>query len=220
MKSKIFKGISIGIGSLSVIVTLFVIGFPFIYDYTEKRNFANLREKSKLDCLTMPFHCAIDKDHLSDLSLLKSQGHNIESKDGNGKTALTRYLYSHQAVKTLLKLGANPNSTDSDGWDAITLALVDHKPYLESAELLIQYGADVNRGYLRQGYKKHMTLLGYAISHKNKALVTFLLKHGADPAIKDGYDYTACDRALIYQLKSIDQLNSICKLMDSKNAQN
>lgn len=37
----------------------------------------------------------------------------------------------------------------------------------------------------------------------------YFIKHGADPIIKDGYGYTACERAKTYQLNTIEQLNNI-----------
>lgn len=187
------------------------IGLSLSYILSIKLKAKESEQQAIIHCETMPYHCAIDENRLSDLSLLKYQGYDIESKDGKGYTALIRYLYNPQAVKVLLELGANPSSTGRDNRKAITLALVDQKPYIETAELLVEYGADINKGYFEQGSEKHMTLLGYAISIKNTSLVIFLIKHGADPTIKDGYGYTACDRARIYQLKTIDQLNNICQ---------
>jgi hypothetical protein len=168
-------------------------------------------QQAIIDCETMPYHCAINENRLSDLPLLKSQGRDIESKDGRGDTALVHYLSNYNAVKALLELGADPDATGRDSKEAITLALGDGAPNYATAELLLTYGADINNGYSESGDDRQMTLLGHAISQKNSALVKFLIAHGANPDIKDGYGYTACDRARIYQLNDIEQLNAACR---------
>jgi len=86
--------------------------------------------------------------------------------------------------------------------------LVDRVSDFETAELLIEYGADINNGYFEP---KHVTLSGTAISQKNTDMVIFLITHGADPDIRNAYGYNACDRARIYQLKEIEQLNAISR---------
>ena len=61
---------------------------PYLYVWTENRNFADLREKSQLNCETMPLHCLVRDGDLDGLIEYVENGKDLELKDNWGKTAL------------------------------------------------------------------------------------------------------------------------------------
>jgi len=195
---------------LTIIFLCVWIGLSLFNNLSMELKKRERNNQAKIHCDTMPYHCAIKENRLSDLALLNSQGYDIEAKDGMGYSPLIRYIFNYEAVKILLDLGANPKSKGRNNHEVLILTLINHKPLLETAKLLIKYGANINNGYPEQGTGKIKTLLGYAISHKNITLVKFLIRHGADASIIDGYNLNACDRARIHQLKEIEELKAIC----------
>lgn len=88
----------------------------------------------------------------------------------------------------LLKLGADPNVTNSHGTTPLILAII-HKP-TNLIELLLDANADINA----QDYSG-FTALMYAASYGHIDKVKMLLDKGADPDINNNNGYTALDLA-------------------------
>lgn len=196
---------------MSVVLIFVWMYLSLLYNQSIEIKEKENKQKSIVDCDSMPYHCAIEEGRLTDLSIIKSQGISTESKDGWGRTALIFYIQKYNVVKTLLELGANPNSIDSNGNTALSLVLTEtNKPNFRIAELLISNGADINEMYGR-GSEKKMTVLNSAISKKQENVIYFMLEQGADPTIRDDYGYTACERAKIYQISGFELLDRICR---------
>src|SRR5206468_1361689 len=78
-----------------------------------------------------------------------------------------------EAVRSLLKQGANVNATQADGTTALHWA--SYRDDLESADLLIRSGANVNARAARG-----QTALMWAVAQKHPEVVKVLIANGAD----------------------------------------
>lgn len=81
-----------------------------------------------------------------------------------------------EAIRRLLKEGAEPNWRNSGGWTPLMIAAAEK--HLEAVELLLQSKADPN---LRNGYGR--TALMFAAAYGQHDIVERLLAAGADPNI-------------------------------------
>lgn len=106
------------------------------------------------------------------------------------RTALMRAVESDRAdtVKILLAHGADPLLADLTGWTAIHYAAKDG--HRQSLEVLVAYGVDVNL-HIGEGTHAGQTPLIAAAYFGHVRTLTWLLEHGADPALSDRYGYTA-----------------------------
>ena len=91
-----------------------------------------------------------------------------------------------EAVKIFLEVGADPNGKVGDGRTLLYLAA--SRGYLEIAELLIQYGANVNAR--DHDYEYNVPLYEAAI-HNHTKLVEILLQNGAWVNITNRHEETA-----------------------------
>ena len=102
-------------------------------------------------------------------------------------------------IRRLLERGADPNRVDDDGWSALhfTADLIsaseDELPpekqvLMEVTELLLAHGANVNA---RARYLD--TPLNFLCNNgcTNMDMFCLLLKHGADPDLRDNYEHDA-----------------------------
>ncbi len=175
-------------------------GFSKLYLWTENNNFEKLRLKSKLDCQTMPYHCAIRDQKISSIKQLKDKFLDINSRDLWNKTALI-YASSNNlpGSEELVNLGADVNLFDENGESALSYAL-NYKNF-QLADFLISHKADVN--FKIQRGDKHMTLLTNAITNKNVEIAKYLVSKNASLELKDDYGYNACERVKMYHLHEI-----------------
>jgi hypothetical protein len=101
-------------------------------------------------------------------------------------------------VRRLLERGADPNKVDEDGWSALhftaELLSVDHLPsenqkvIVATAELLLAHGAHINAATTHLETPLHF-LCGNGCT--NMDMFCLLLKHGADPDLRDDHDFDA-----------------------------
>ena len=144
------------------------------------------------------------------IDLLLSYGADINERTGKGMTALlcaARYrgLYEGTLINEddlnaqtnvaarLLDKGADVKAQDEEGRTALMMISMEYRPdriILPCAEALLKAGADINARD-RTG----RTPLMYAVRHRQRATVNFLLQHGADPLAKDDTGATALDLA-------------------------
>ena len=96
--------------------------------------------------------------------------------------AIARYLLLH---------GADPNPVDEMGETPLTTAVARGEEAM--ARLLLAYGADPNLNLLDEPYPRGA--LHLAVDEGNLVLVQRLLKHGANPWLRDGDGKTAFDYA-------------------------
>lgn len=138
---------------------------------------------------------------------------NVEVDDGY--TSLLTAIESEEDVSNeitelLIRSGADIHATGINGWTPLHMASI--RGYKRKAELLIAAGAEINR---RVEIDSHETPLMLAAAHGHADLVSLLLKHGADPMLRDlVFNHTPLDKAkealkgpnpdLIEMLKSED----------------
>src|SRR5712691_8686627 len=112
--------------------------------------------------------------------------------DASDDEPLTFAVRAGDVAKTraLLAGGADPNRpVGVNGWPPLVHAV--HKNALGTAEVLLERGADINRGG-----PEGMTPLMMAAGYGNDDMVDLLLRHGADPHLRTKDGTTALDFAL------------------------
>ena len=115
----------------------------------------------------------------------------IERVDKEGNTVLRWAARANQAdmVRRLLERGADPNKANV--WGGPPLLYAARSSDTEVAKLLVEHGAQVN--FQAQGFGR--AALHEAAINGNLELVEFLLAHGADVTLQDGYGLTALAHA-------------------------
>jgi serine/threonine protein kinase/ankyrin repeat protein len=96
-------------------------------------------------------------------------------------------------VARLLDKGANANDSDEEGRTPLMVMSMEYRPdrvILPIAEALLSAGADINARD-RNG----RTPLMYAVRHRQRATIEFLLRHGADASAKDNSGINASELA-------------------------
>lgn len=100
---------------------------------------------------------------------------------------LLEYALYHSSlsfIQKLLEAGANPNYEDNDGFPSIIAALSSEREERQDMiDLLLQYGADINRQGLND-----WTPLHWAAADNDIRLIGYLLDKGADPTIRTRID--------------------------------
>ncbi len=194
----------------SLVFLCFHIGFSLLNHWLLIEQHKAHLKKSELNCGELPIHCAIRDRKLEQLQELVAKGHELEKKDGWGRTALFSAYYSQQKIEGLNKLvslGANVSALDQTGYPLVHYFLFNEPPEFSLADLFFDRGFDVNVLY---GTHKKITLLNEAIIRKNSNIVDYLLSKKADPWLKDGYGYNACERAKMYQFAPTERLKQVC----------
>jgi hypothetical protein len=104
-----------------------------------------------------------------------------------GQWALYRAYSAPMMLKAFLEHGVDPNTSDREGKTTLhAMAGSRDEPLLESAELLLTYGADINAK--DEVYKG--TPLAWAAILGKKAYVAFLLDKGAKTNLADDESWT------------------------------
>jgi ankyrin repeat protein len=130
---------------------------------------------------------SVSQDELmKDLKKLVSNGGNIDTPDGFGRTSLhkaSRHGFT-DVVSFLITNDANPNAIDKLGFTPLQYAVMHSQ--LEIAKILIDHGANVNVKTKKEGY----TALHFAVlrKEKNQKLVQLLIENGADVNIASASD--------------------------------
>jgi ankyrin repeat protein len=142
-----------------------------------------------------PLTQAAVRNDVAALRQLLAEGHNAD-EGGDSWTALiwASRSGSVDAINLLLDAGADVNLPGSTGddWDATPLqhAILQRQPAV--VRLLLDRGADLNRGAGPGG----LTPLVLAAGDTDPAILKLLLAHGADPNVEDEHGATPLSRAV------------------------
>jgi ankyrin repeat protein len=117
---------------------------------------------------------AVARENLAGIELALESGVDVNARGEYGRRALSAAIRSPEAVRRLLKAGANPNLPGVD--DYLPLSSAAAAGQLEVMRLLLEAGADIEGRWRGTG----PTPLGYAVSSYGPKAVEFLLKAGAD----------------------------------------
>ncbi|WP_369162596.1 ankyrin repeat domain-containing protein [Candidatus Thiodiazotropha sp. LNASS1] len=189
------NGLFFGAGMVIGLLMLMFFLAPQIYLSTENSNFEKLREKSKLDCKTMPLHCLVRDEDINGVKTYIVKGSNLEFTDNWGRTALFYALWNdkHEIFKMLLSAGADANTMDENQRSVFFQSVAWDKYAM--ANRLLGKGADIDR---YNGSQYPETALHYCVMKNKPDCVEFLLKHGADRTLKDAYGYTVYERVQMH----------------------
>jgi len=75
------KGVLVGAGNVIGLLVLLFFAMPYIYLNTENSNFAELREKSELNCEKMPLHCLVCDENMEEITKYVKSGKELELKN-------------------------------------------------------------------------------------------------------------------------------------------
>ena len=189
------KGVLVGVVIVVTLLVLLFFAMPHIYLATENHNFAKLREKSELNCETMPLHCLVREQDINKISQYATEGKDLELKDNWGKTALFWAASKDKPllVSKLLSLKANPNTNDENGRSVFYQSVAWGK--YDIATSLLENGADIN-AFNDSQYPE--TALHYCVMKDNPECVRYLLDKGASTQPKDSFGYTVFERVKIH----------------------
>lgn len=87
-------------------------------------------------------HAAAAIGDIAEIEKLIKEGENLNLQDSNSRTPLivAAYRKHHDAVRALLRLGANPNARDLQRFDILTIGAVNND--LELVKLALEGGTD------------------------------------------------------------------------------
>ncbi len=97
------------------------------------------------------------------------------------------------AAETLLQRGASANDVDRSGWPLLHTPAAGGSP--EGVRLLLRYGADVNGRDTEGGTALHWSAFAMKKGERGMAVITELVKHGANVTAVDNRGRTPEDMA-------------------------
>jgi len=141
----------------------------------------------KVDANKSMLHYAVNYSHLNLVNLLVENGINVNIVDKYGETALHKAVEKGAfiIVKTLIENGAQVDLKSNKKVTPFNKAIYSNE--IECAEFLLKNGADIDNKY-DSNYEMGMTSLHFAVGGSydySDKLVEFLIKHGANPNVKD-----------------------------------
>ncbi|PJD97096.1 MAG: hypothetical protein CK425_04900, partial [Parachlamydia sp.] len=129
-----------------------------------------------------PIHTAANASNISaeQIQLLLDQGMSIDDRTSDGRTFLTMVCYKNAPlIKTALKLNAQVNVADDDGFTPLIAACGNPLATPEDIELLFEHGANPQDRFFGT-HPLHIAC------DKNPLLIPVLLEK--DPSVKDVFD--------------------------------
>ena len=132
--------------------------------------------------------------------LLIEKGADVNKTNKWGQTAIfAAVMRSPYYTKRLIDKGARVDIVDdSQGqtpfFMAVVSQLMDERPSFETLDILLEHGANINF-QMTKGPNTGATPLMFAVMANSTEMVKYLLKHGANPHIKDATGNSAIDYA-------------------------
>ncbi|CAH0549306.1 unnamed protein product [Brassicogethes aeneus] len=129
-----------------------------------------------------PLMCAVSNNHTETAESLINQGADVKlccSKDKRMALHVAAATGNVKIAKVLLSNGADINAQDINGYSPLMFAVI--KNHTETAEFLINQGADVNL----RGSKDNRTALQAAAATGNVEIANVLVSNGADINAQD-----------------------------------
>ena len=126
----------------------------------------------------------IEKERLAVLDLLIEKGADLNESHPHARTTLLQAIRPNDGrpkaalMRRLLEKGADITAQDDDGCDALFYATCSHR--LEVVQLLLEYGADVNRIYRRSKFRNGGTALHEAARIGLADIACLLVEAGVD----------------------------------------
>lgn len=162
---------------------------------------------------------ALQNFHAEVAESLLQHGADVNMTNEAGGTALLAAASwgKPTIVQLLLDYGANPHIRTKNGWTTLMSAAKGH---VETTQLLLEYGVDVN-AIVTGGREKGKTALIIAIQWGQPDVVKLLLEHGADVNIKTETGKTALDIAMSKQdIHEVDKVKIMYFLKQGKTTPN
>lgn len=149
-----------------------------------------------------PLHSQTYYGHKEGVALLLDHGADIDAKTTFGMTPLSQSIRWNriEAIELLLKKGANVNTTSALGRTPLMISTIEGQEQL--ANLFLDSGADLR---VQDGHYK-MTALHWAALYGRLAIVTAIIKKGADLDARDAAGKTALDYANRYGHEKVARL--------------
>uniref|UniRef100_A0AAT9UR03 Ankyrin repeat containing protein n=1 Tax=Apapanepox virus TaxID=3049969 RepID=A0AAT9UR03_9POXV len=138
----------------------------------------NIKDTSYLR--NTPLHRAVIKNHIEIVDMLISYGAIVDAKNRIGNTPLM-YASNPCIVKLLLEKGADPNTSNDNGFTPLHTAVNTHS--LETTSILLSYGVTVDA----KDYEGNTPLM-YGLSYPD--VVKLLLQKGANPNVVNNKGHT------------------------------
>ena len=129
-------------------------------------------------------HSAAKAGDVAEIKSLVALGFSIDRRDGAGATPLMMAAAHDklQAVKCLLKQGADPTLQGNKGWNVLHYASKGGNP--EVIELMLSHVPSID-----SRIKEGVTPLMIAAKNDKLQAVKYLLKQGADSSLQDNYGW-------------------------------
>lgn len=195
-KHSFLKGVLVGAGVVITLLVLLFLAMPYLYLQTENSNFAKLREKSQLDCQSMPLHCLIQDGDREGVATYIGNGGDLELRDNWGRTALFWAISQgrDEFVDMLMAAKADADTRDENGTTVLYQTLAWSK--FDIADKLLAGGADIDA---MSGDRHPETPLHFCVMKDRPQCVSFLLDRGADRYLRDSFGYNVFDRVRMHE---------------------
>ncbi len=136
---------------------------------------------------------AASRGDATQVARLVAQGSDVDARDSHGRTPLhvAAYARRHDAMRALVKAGADPNALESDKYDIITIAAVADDP--ATLQVALELGG--NPGNTTSRYDGTALIAAAHLGHDE--VVRILIKAGAPLDHVNNLHWTALIESIV-----------------------